>query len=145
MTEIRLARPEEAPGLLRIAQEAYAPYLPRIGYEPPPMKQDFPADIEEGSCWVIGDPPFAFIVARRKGDDWLIENVAKMPGAEGGVGRVLIEFAEEEGRRRGFKRAVLYTHQKMTENHAYYPHIGYTETARREDEGVPRVFFSKEL
>ncbi|MEM1315837.1 MAG: GNAT family N-acetyltransferase [Pseudomonadota bacterium] len=142
---IRPARAEEAAALAAIARAAYAPYLPRLGFEPPPMRQDFAADIADGAVWVGGDPPEGYVVARPRGEDWLIENVARAPQAPRGLGRRLLAFAEAEGARRGFARAVLYTHAKMTENRALYPRLGWTETARREEHGLPRVFFAKPL
>ena len=33
----------------------------------------------------------------------------------------------------------------MTENVAWYPHLGYTEVDRRTDGGFDRVFFCKDL
>lgn len=37
----------------------------------------------------------------------------------------------------------LYTNAKMHENLRLYPHLGFTETARRRDQGYDRVFFRK--
>ncbi|MEO0682327.1 MAG: GNAT family N-acetyltransferase [Pseudomonadota bacterium] len=146
MTEAaRPARPDEAAALRALARAAYAPYVPRLGFEPPPMRQDFPADIAAAAVWVIGEPPLGFVVARASGEDWLIENVARAPDAPRGLGRRLMAAAEAEGACRGFARAVLYTHERMAENRALYPRLGWTEIARREEDGLPRVFFAKSL
>jgi hypothetical protein len=37
----------------------------------------------------------------------------------------------------------LYTNEAMTENLAYYPRRGYTETHRAAEDGFNRVFFRK--
>ena len=51
----------------------------------------------------------------------VIENVAVDPARQGeGIGRLLLEFAEEAARRAGIDTVVLYTHEKMTENLALY-------------------------
>jgi ribosomal protein S18 acetylase RimI-like enzyme len=57
----------------------------------------------------------------------------------------LLAFAEEEARRCGLPEIRLYTNEAMTENIAYYPRRGYTETHRARDEGFSRVFFRKAL
>jgi GNAT superfamily N-acetyltransferase len=140
---IRPARSADAAGLAEIARAAYAPYAGDLGFEPPPMRQDFPADIAAGAVWMCDG---GYVVARAKGADWLIENVGVAPGRQGrGAGRALIAFAEAEGRRRGFARVVLYTHARMARPLALYPRLGYVETARRTENGLDRVYFAKRL
>ena len=39
----------------------------------------------------------------------------------------------------------LYTNARMTENLSLYPHLGYVEVERREEDGFDRVFFEKGL
>lgn len=87
-----------------------------------------------------------FIVFYPHDDHVHIENVAVYPKFQGiGHGTKLIEFAEREARRLGFSKVELYTNEKMTENIAYYPSLGYHEIGRREERGFNRVFFRKEL
>lgn len=143
---IRPATPADAVRLAEIASAAYAPYVAEIGREPPPMLQDFPADISDGAVWVRDDPPTGYVVARPKGEDWLIENVAVAPEAQGrGIGRALIAFAEAEGARRGFVRATLYTNAAMRRNMALYPSLGYAEMERRQVGDLHRVYYAKAL
>ena len=145
---IEPATPEDATALAAIARAAYAQYAPLIGREPPPMLQDFPADIADGAVWTARDRerPVGYVVARPKGEDWLLENVAVSPAARGGgLGRRLIAWAEAEGAARGFARVVLYTNAKMTSNLALYPRLGYVETGQRRQDGLNRVFFAKPL
>ena len=132
--------------LREIARAAYAPYVPLIGFEPPPLLQDFAEDVSVAAVWVAGDPVLGYVVARPKGDDWLLENVAVAPEAQGtGTGKALIAFAEAEGARQGFERVVLYTNAKMTANLGMYPALGYTKTDQRTEHGLDRVFFQKTL
>lgn len=143
---IRPGRAADITRLGEIARAAYAPYVPLIGAEPPPMLQDFSADLAAGALWVSGAPPEGYVVARPKGADWLLENVAVAPGAQGrGLGRALIEFAEGEARRRGFGKVVLYTNVHMTANLSMYETLGYNEVERREESGMNRVYFEKAL
>ena len=138
----------DAPALAAIARAAYAQYVPLIGRDPPPMLQDFPADIADGAVWTArgAEGPVGYVVARPKGQDWLLENVAVAPDAQGGgLGRRLIARAEAEGAARGFARVVLYTNAKMTANLALYPRLGYVKTDQRREHGLDRVFFAKPL
>ena len=47
--------------------------------------------------------------------------------------------------RRGFGSIQLYTHEKMTENTAYYRRRSYRETHRRHQHDFDLVFFRKAL
>lgn len=110
------------------------------------MLQDFDADLAENALWVTGDPANAYLVARPRGADWLLENVAVAPERQGkGLGGALIRFAEAEGQRRGFAKVVLYTNLHMTANLSLYPTLGYAETARLHENGMDRVYFEKSL
>ena len=78
--------------------------------------------------------------------DWLLENVAVAPEAQGrGLGGALIRFAEEEGARRGFAKVILYTNVNMVANLSMYPALGYLEVDRRTERGLSRVYYEKPL
>ena len=80
------------------------------------------------------------------GNSLLIENIAVSPAAQGtGIGRRLMEFAEDQARARGISRMTLYTNEVMTENLAIYAHLGYRETSRAEQDVYRRVFMEKGL
>lgn len=143
---IRTARSEDTAALGLIARAAYEPYVAAIGREPPPMVQDFTAAIAAGRARVIGEPVRGFVIAYADGDEWLIENVAVAPEAQGqGLGRALIRAAEADGMARGHARVVLYTNAAMAPNLTLYPRLGYAETARRREHGLDRVYFAKPL
>ena len=75
-----------------------------------------------------------------------LENVAVLPAAAGwGIGKSLIAFCETEARRFGLGAVHLYTNEKMIENLAIYPRLGYGEVDRRMEDGFNRVFFVKHL
>jgi ribosomal protein S18 acetylase RimI-like enzyme len=80
------------------------------------------------------------------GDHLLVENVAVEPGAQRtGLGRRLMARAEDEASALGLFELRLYTNEKMAENVAWYPRLGYRETERRTESGFARVFFAKRL
>ena len=149
---IRPARPEDAPALSALVRESFALYVPRMGREPAPMAQDFPADIAAGRCWTVdgAEGLLGLLVAYGEGPEedrsFHLETVAVSPAAQGtGLGRALVAFAEDEARRRGFPAIRLYTNAMMTENLSLYPRLGYVETGRRRAAGFDRVYFEKPL
>ncbi|HYZ21397.1 MAG TPA: GNAT family N-acetyltransferase, partial [Rhodopila sp.] len=84
------------------------------------------------------------IVLIPKPDHLLLDNIAVDPARHSrGIGRALLRFAESEAARRGYTELRLYTHEKMTENLAMYPALGWQETGRAEQDGYHRVFFRK--
>jgi GNAT superfamily N-acetyltransferase len=129
-----------------IAREADQRYVPRIGREPAPMSADYGEAVRDGQAWVaVGQGQvigFAVLVAQS--DHLLWQNLAVRPSWQGGgAGSRLLDLAEDEGRRLGLAEVRLYTNEAMTENLAYYPRRGYTETHREVQDGFRRVFFRK--
>ena len=80
-------------------------------------------------------------------EGFFIGNLAVDPSHQGsGVGRALLEHAEQAARRAGFDSLYLYTHERMTENIALYTRIGYVEYDRRPlDHGKHLVYLRKTL
>jgi GNAT superfamily N-acetyltransferase len=62
-----------------------------------------------------------------------------------GSGRMLLDFAEEKARERGYLEVRLYTNELMHENLAWYARLGYQETSRLCDSGFRRVFMKNSL
>jgi ribosomal protein S18 acetylase RimI-like enzyme len=146
---IRLAEPADQAAIEAIVRAAYAAYIPRIGKPPGPMLDDYAQLIAAGAVSVIeetGEEIAALIVLLPKPDHLLLDNIAVRPDRQGhGFGRALIEHAGHEAIRLGFREIRLYTHEKMTENIAFYTRIGFVETGRRHDGGYDRVFMTKAL
>jgi len=145
---IRVARIQDADSIRNCAEAAYGLYVARIGMKPPPMVADFESLIKDRSVYVLEDETgiAGYIVFYPRGDHLHIENIAVDPMAQRrGYGKRLIAFVEAEARRRKIQAVELYTHQKMTENIAYYPKLGYREIDRHDRDGLPRVFFRKAL
>jgi GNAT superfamily N-acetyltransferase len=125
---------------------AYQYYVPRIGRAPAPMTAGYAAAARQGQAWVAADDGgvAGFIILITRPGYLLLENVADRPAAQGrGIGARLLAFAEERARGLGLREIRLYTNAAMTENLAYYPRHGYTETHRADQDGFHRVFFRK--
>jgi ribosomal protein S18 acetylase RimI-like enzyme len=143
---IRQATQADLSAIESIVTRAYSKYLPRIGAPPGPMLDDYVARIAANEAFVTGTPVRALIVLVDAPDHLLLDNIAVDPAAQGtGQGRILMEFADAEARRRGHAELRLYTHQTMVENIALYTRLGWMETGRGVQSGLARVFFRKTL
>ncbi|MEM6422471.1 MAG: GNAT family N-acetyltransferase [Pseudomonadota bacterium] len=131
---LRPAVPADIPAMADLARAAYARYVPRLGgAEPPAMRPDFDTAIETGCAWVVDadEGLAAYLLCAETEAAWVIDNLAVAPTHQGyGLGRRLLDMAEDEGRRRGFTEVRLLTNLVMTENQAIYAARGYRETAR---------------
>jgi GNAT superfamily N-acetyltransferase len=153
---IRQAEREDVEAIDKIVERAYGIYVERIGMRPGPMDADYPEKVRRGLVHVADDGEadgdgdgaevVGLIVMIEIDDRILIENVAVDPDRQGaGIGRGLLEFAEQTARSGGIETLVLYTHEKMTENQAFYARLGYVADEWRREEGFSRVFMSKQL
>ncbi len=146
--DIRHAEAADREAVERLVNEAYAPYVPRMGKPPGPMLDDYAARIAERSVRVLtdGSEIVGLLVLLPSPGYLLLDNIAVAPRRQGGgVGRRLLAFAETEARQRGYEELRLYTNTAMHENMAMYPRLGWVEYDRAEQAGYSRVFFRKRL
>jgi GNAT superfamily N-acetyltransferase len=145
---VRLAGSADQAAVSALVESAYQGYVPRIGRRPAPMDADYGSLIGRGLVWVAqqDDVVVGALVLVPADDHLLLENIAVAPVSQGlGVGRRLMQTAEQRAREAGVPEVRLYTHEQMTENHDYYRRHGYVETHRAVDDGFARVFFTKQL
>jgi N-acetylglutamate synthase-like GNAT family acetyltransferase len=148
MTTTRIARAADVTAVQRLVHAAYQHYVPRIGVTPAPMTADYAALVAAGQVHVAerDGAVVGVLVLVPYADHLLVENVAVVPDAQGlGVGSTLLALAESVAADRGLAELRLYTHERMTENRAYYPRRGYVETHRTDDGGFHRVHFAKRV
>ena len=144
--ELRRATADDLPAIRAVINAAYARYLTRINKPPAPMLRDYGPSVEAGTTWVTGSPVTAVLTLYPREDHLYVENIAVDPSAQGrGLGRALMEFAEQEAARRRLGRMALVTHETMTENQAIYARLGYAETERRTESGYRRIYMEKPL
>ena len=145
---IRPAQPEDADIIRDIVHAAYRHYIARIGKPPGPMLDDYARRIANHQAWVLEEAGriMGILVLEQTDEGFLLDNIAVAPHAQGGgYGRILVAFAEAEGRRRGYGKIHLYTHALMTENQALYKRLGFVETRRVTEKGFDRVYMTKRL
>ena len=143
---MRRAEAADVPRIHELTAAAYAKYADRMDVTPRPVLTDHGPAVAAGQVWITGSPVSGLIVLVPQDDALLIENVAVHPVAQGtGLGRKLLEFAEEQARAAGLSKLTLYTNEVMTENQAIYARLGYRETGRRADQGYHVVFMEKTL
>lgn len=154
---------EDADTIKQMVRAAYTKYIERIGKEPAPMADDYHAliagqaqdvyvllrrregnqDDDGGRGAVVG----SILLSDSPLDDSLkVNNLLVAPSAQGrGYGRLLMGFAEETARAQGRPALTLFTNEKMYENLALYPRMGFLEVDRRVEDGYRRVYFRKSL
>ena len=145
---VRPAMVDDSPRITACVCAAYLHYIERIGKQPGPMLENFVEVIEKRQVHVATDNEVVLgvLVLEPTDEGFYLDNVAVHPAARGkGVGRRLLELAEEEALRQGYGSIYLATHELMTENRELYARIGYEEYDHRVVNGYPRVFFRKRL
>ena len=145
---IREASTSDADTVKACVVAAFEMYTERIGKPPGPMLLDFPAEIEASHVWLAesSGQVVGVLVQYETQQGFYIDTVAVDPDHQGtGVGKALLQFAEQEAIRRGYGSIYLCTNVKMTENQTFYPRIGYIEYERKLDGGYDRIFYRKQL
>ncbi len=144
--ECRPAVADDAEAITACVHAAYEPYLERMNRAPAPMLDDYPGLIDRGVVHVAerAGELVGLIVLWAEADHLYVDNIAVAPAAQGeGVGATLLALADAAARAADRGEIRLYTNEVMTENLAYYPKVGFTETHRAMDNGYHRVYFSR--
>ena len=148
MATTRPARAADVAAVRHLVQAAYGHYPPILGVTPAPLTADYAALVEAGHVHVAEQDGtvVGVLVLEAHPDHLLVENLAVAPDAQGqGVGSTLLALAEQQAEQQGLSELRLYTHERMTDNLAYYPRRGYVETHRSDDGTFHRVHFAKQV
>ena len=145
---IRRAHQEDAEFIASLVNEAYTPYISRIGKKPGPMLDDYRQVLLDTDTFVLTDSTdiVGVLVMSQQDTELLLINVAVLPRYKGkGIGKTLMTFCENYALRTGCDAVRLYTHESMIENIEIYKKLGYQETYRATEDGFARVFMRKTL
>ena len=96
--------------------------------ENPPAAEDIRASIQASHVWVAGTGTeiAGCIIVQVIDDEAHIEQVSTAPAYAGqGIGRRLMEHAEDWARRSGYRRITLTTFTNVAWNGPYYRRLGY--------------------
>ncbi len=148
MIALRGAQAGDLAAIRCLVEAAYTPWIAAIGRRPGPMDDDYAARIEAGEAVVAEEAGtiVGLLVTERHDGFLLLDNLAVAPGCQGrGIGRALLEAAEDQARRAGLPRLRLYTHARMATNIALYARAGFAEIARVSEKGFDRVYMEKPL
>ncbi len=142
---IRQAIPSDAAGLKNCMTAAYLGYQDRMkGVRLPPMDIDYLDEINNYPTWVMESEGFILggLIMVWGEDSASIANIAVNPEYQGqGIGGELMSFALSMGKQKSCTEMQLTTHVLLTENIAFYRHLGWEETAR----DGSRVFMRKSI
>lgn len=145
---LRRASPQDTPHLIRIAGEAYSPYIALMGRAPAPVGADYAGHIAQDICFVAGlnEQVIAFAVLMNRSDGWWLETIATDPACQGkGAGAALMARCERFLQDVGASSYQLYTNEVMTGPYDWYIRQGFVETRRATQDGFARIFMTKSL
>ena len=132
---IRRAVEADSDRLAACIEAAYSVYADR-GIALPAVADGIADDIRDNLVWVAvrDDAIIGGLILICRSDHAQLANVAVAPSATGlGIGRALMDQAEQEARRRDLRRLTLNTHNDIPENVRLYAHLGWRETGRAND------------
>jgi GNAT superfamily N-acetyltransferase len=89
--------------------------------------------------WVLGDPPRACVILTPQPDTLYLGKLAVAARARGqGLARVLVDHAGARARALGLPHVTLQTRVELTENHATFARLGFSEVGRTAHPGYDR-------
>ena len=141
MTPHRAVAPYDWPALLALLHRAFANMAGRI--DPPSSLHALtPEAIAQqavtGEVWVIA-PTAACLFLTPKPGRLYLGKLAVDPALQGqGHARTLIALAESRAKALGLALLELETRVELTENHALFQHLGFSESARKAHPGFNR-------
>ena len=144
----RPAEQADAATVRDIVRAAYARWVPVIGREPMPMRVDYEKAVAEHpfELAVEGGHIVGMIETMLEDDHLWIENVCVAPQEQGrGIGRLLLERAEQKALDAGRPELRLLTNGAFEANVSLYKKHGYTIDREEAFMNGMTVYLSKKL
>lgn len=147
---VRQASPDDAPIIAEITDAAYEKFVARLGRKPQPMTADYRVMAAEHPIWLLCESvdakPVGLLILKHEPDAMLIYSIAIRPEYQRkGLGKRLLQLADEKAIEAGYATIRLYTNERMAENVAYYKQVGYHETHQEPYLGTMTVHMAKTL
>lgn len=142
---IRKADLADADALQKCMHSAYIKYSDRIDTKAlPPMTVNYKNEISSFPVWVVefNNQIIAGLVLVFEDEYASLANIAINPDFQGkGLGKFLLNFAEQEASNNGYSEIQLATHILFTENVLFYTKQGWTLV----DQDETKVYMKKRL
>lgn len=145
---IRLAGLGDVAMLSALVEQAYTPWIKTVARRPRPMDDDYRSRCERGQVWLAECQAelVGAIVIEDMPDYLFLHNIAVAPANQHhGLGRMLMQFVEDQARCRGYNQICLTTSEVMARNVALYTRLGYGVTQREPTATVDRLWMTKSL
>ncbi|MBP1850103.1 GNAT family N-acetyltransferase [Rhizobium halophytocola] len=139
--DVRQAEASDLDWVRRTTTEAYAIYLPVLGYPPVPVDEDYGPRIGRGEVFVFSraGADLGLMVVEEHDRHLELFSIAVAPaGQSGGVGRAMLQWLDARAKALGKAEIRLYTNARMERNIAIYTRFGYRETGRRANPKRPQ-------
>jgi GNAT superfamily N-acetyltransferase len=123
----------DAASLKACIDAAYLKYVQHIA-DLPPVSEGCADDIAMNQVWVStqADIVIAGMILIPSNGFLKLANLAVHPDHAGkGIGRAMLELADQEAKQQGFSEMQLSTHTQMPENVQMYQHMGWKEIDRQ--------------
>ncbi len=142
---IRRAHRVDAAALKSCMIAAFERPTAMLGGAPlPPMTADYECEIRDYLVWVVvqENKIIGGLVLEEKPSHMLIGIIGVDPKVQGlGIGKALLDLAENKSQQAGLNELRLATHIALTENISFYKHLGWRERGRDD----VRIYMSKKL
>ncbi len=146
---IRTATATDVPAIERLIHGAFAAYITRLdGQRPSPIHDDHASLVARGVVEVLDDEDglAGVLVLLAETDHLLLHTIAVKSDWRGsGLGRRLLQHAEECTRLAGYSEMRLYTAEVMVETIALYRRCGWVEYDRAAPTGIRRIYMRKRV
>ncbi len=144
----RKAVTEDLENIRSCVKAAFSPYIPILGKEPGPMKEDYELAILRDEIWLSyeKDKLEGFIYLIREPDHLTYEVLAVNPEFQGrGIGKKLLRFGEDKCGEYGYRDICLLTNEAFEVPKRMYPRYGYLEYKRGVEDGYRRIYYRKTI
>ena len=144
----RLGTIADVAAIRDLSRAAYAKWVPVIGREPLPMAADYDAAIREHRIDLLelDGTLVALVETITRVDHLWVENISVSPNyAREGLGRLMIDKAEEIAAEQRFREIRLATNKAFAGNVEFYLNAGFTIDREEPFRNGIAVYFRKSL
>ncbi len=139
--DVRQAKARDLDWIRTVTTEAYAIYLPVLGYPPVPVDEDYGPRIDASEVFIFqhsGEDVGLMVVEEHDGYLELFSIAVATSAQSKGIGRAMLKWLENRAAEKNKPQIRLYTNALMHRNIEIYTRVGYRETGRRPNPRRPQ-------